>query len=190
MKRAFVALLALVLIAPLASAQRIESFGAELRPFVAGYVPMGAMRDDFRDAFTVGGQGALELSDYWHLVGTVGWTYGKNRFSSLAKENTYLIHYDVGAEGNLLFELENNWLVKPFGGVGVGARSYDYGIDAIDNKICTSGYGAMGTELQRSVLAFRVEARQYVSCFQSPITGTKKTRADGLYAIGLAYHIR
>ena len=190
MKQVTAAVLALALIAPIASAQRSQPFGAELRPFVAAYVPMGVMRDDFRDALTVGGQAALELSDYWHLVGTIGWTYGKNRFSSLAKEKTYLIHYDVGAEANLLFELENDWMVKPFGGLGVGARSYDYQIQTIDNTICTSGYGAIGTELQRSVLALRVEARQYVSCFESPITGTKKTRADGMYAIGFAYHIR
>lgn len=193
MKRALSALLALASIASIASiasAQRIEPFGVELRPFAGAYVPMGAMRDDFKDAFTVGGQAALELSDYWHLVGSVGWTYGKNRFSSLAKEKTYLIHYDVGAEGNLLFELENDWLVKPFGGAGIGARQYDYGVETIDSKFCTSGYGSVGTELQRSVVSLRAEARQYVSCFESPITGQKKTRTDGLYAIGFAYHIR
>jgi hypothetical protein len=190
MKRALVALVALALIAPDASAQRVKSFGPELRPFVGAYVPMGVMRDDFRDAATVGGQAALELSDYWHLVGTMGWTYGKNRFSTLAKEKTYIIHYDVGAEANLLYERENNWLVKPFGGLGVGARTYDYGAASITTKTCTSGYGAIGTELQHGVIALRAEARQYASCFESPITGTKKTRTDGLYAIGFAYHIR
>ena len=190
MKRAIQALLALALIAPIASAQRITSFGLEVRPFAAAYVPMGAMREDFRDAFTVGGQGGLELNEYWHLIGTVAWTYGENKFAALSKQKTYLIHYDVGAEANLLYELANSWLLKPFGGLGVGARTYDYTQDAVATRICTSGYGAIGTEFQRSVIALRIEARQYASCFESPITGKKKTRTDGLFGIGLAYHVR
>src|SRR5690349_7511582 len=129
MKQTVAALCALMMVGSAAAAQRIESIGPELRPFVAAYVPMGAMRDDFRDAITVGGQGALELSDRWHLVGTIGWTYGKNRLYAIAKERTYLIHYDIGAESNLLYEWANSWLFKPFGGVGVGARSYDFGTD-------------------------------------------------------------
>lgn len=190
MKQALVAIVALTLISSTAAGQRTKPFGPELRPFVAAYVPMGSMRDDFRDAVTIGGQGAIEMSDYWHLVGTIGWTYGKNRFTALAKEDTYLIHYDVGAEANLLYELQNRWLLKPFGALGVGARSYDYGVDAIDTRTCTSGYGGVGTELQRGLVALRLEARQYASCFESPITGEKKTRTDGLFAFGLAYHIR
>lgn len=189
MKRMLAAVCTLILLATPASAQRNTRYSMELRPFVAAYVPVGAMRDDFRDATTVGAQGAIEMSDYWHLGGTIGWTYGKNRLT-LAKERTKLIHYDIGAESNLLFDLANNWLVKPFGGLGVGARSYDYGIASIGTKMCTSGYGAIGAEVQRSVLALRLEARQYVSCFESPITGDKKTRTDGLYGFGFAYHIR
>ena len=191
MKKTIVVTAALMMLAgAIASAQRITSPGAEVRPFAAAWVPMGALREDFRDAATVGAQGALELSDSWHLVGTLGWTYGKNRMSAISKERTNVIHYDIGAEANLLYELANSWLVKPFGGLGVGARSYDYGVDAIGTKMCTSGYGGIGSELQRSVIALRVEARQYVSCFESPVTGVKKTRTDGLYAIGFAYHIR
>ena len=190
MKRTLAAVAVLALVATTASAQRIKPFGPELRPFAGAYVPMGAMRDDFKDALTLGGQGAIEMSDYWHLVGTIGWTYGKNRFTALAKEKTYLVHYDVGAEANLLFELPNDWLFKPFGGLGVGARTYDYGADAISTNTCTSGYGAIGSELQRGMIALRAEARQYASCFESPITGEKKTRTDGLYAFGFAYHIR
>ena len=191
MKKTFVVTAALLVLgSTFASAQRASSPAVEVRPFAAAWVPMGAMREDFRDATTIGGQGAIELSDNWHMVGTVGWTYGKNRFAAIAKERTYIIHYDVGAEANLLYELANSWLVKPFGGLGVGARSYDYGVAAIGTMTCTSGYGGIGTELQRSVIALRVEARQYASCFESPVTGTKKTRTDGLYAIGFAYHIR
>ena len=186
-----IAVAALTLAASTAAAQqRTPTIRPEIRPFVGAYVPMGAMRDDFRDATTVGGQAALELSDRWHLVGTLGWTYGKNRMLPLAQERTYLIHYDVGAESNLLFELERSWLIKPFGGLGVGARSYDYNADAIETRICTAGYGALGSEAQRGVIALRFEARQYLACYESPITGEKKTRRDGLFSLGLAYHIR
>lgn len=114
MKYAPAALCALMLLATSATAQRTKSFGPELRPFVAAYVPMGAM-------------------------------------SALAEEKTYLIHYDVGAEASLLYEIENSWLFSP---------------------------------------SEHWVSRQYMSCFESPITGEKKTRTDALFSLGLAYHIR
>lgn len=190
MRYGFAVLAALSLALPTANGQRTDAARPEIRPFVGAYVPMGAMRDDFRDAFTAGLQGAIELSDYWHFVGTIGWTDGKNRFTLLGKEKTYLLHYDIGVEANQLYELQNDWLVKPFGGLGVGARSFDYGLAAGSTNTCTTGYGAIGGELQKSVVALRIEARQYVTCFESPITGDKKTRTDGLYGLGFAYHFR
>ena len=190
MKSRIAVLAAFTLVASTAAAQRVESFGFELRPFVGAFVPMGAQRDDFKDATTVAGQAAWELSDHWHILGSIGWTHGHHKFASVSKDNTYIIHYDIGTEANLMKELGVNWLWKPFAGVGVGARSYDYGADAVDTKTCSTGYASMGTEFQRGVVALRVEGRQYLNCFESPITGKKATRTDGMFGFGLAYHLR
>ena len=190
MKRLILAVAALLLLAPTVCAQRPASFVPEVRTFAGAYVPMGAMRDDFKDAFSLGVQGAVQMWDTWHIVGSIGWSYAQSRVPALADDRTYLIHYDIGAESNLRFQLARGWRAKPFGGLGVGARAYSYDMRAVETRICTTGYGALGSELQREWLALRVEARQYLACFESPVTGDRKTRSDALFALGLAYHIR
>ena len=52
----------------------------------------------------------------------------------------------------------------------------------------TSGYGSLGTELQTGAVALRVEARDYMSCFKSPVTGLHDTRSDLGLSLGVAYH--
>ena len=179
------------MLAPGAQAQQqIDGFGLEVRPFIGAYVPFSAQRADFRTATTVGAQAAYEWGSFFHVVGTFGWTHGHNKFASLSKDNTYIMHYDLGGELNLVLDLSDSWMMRPFMGIGGGGRSYDYGDASVATRSCTAGYGSVGTELQSGVVAFRVEARDYLNCFESPITGTKKTRNDGLFSVGLAYHFR
>src|SRR5690349_21280790 len=130
-----------------ALAQPVESFRPELRSFVGAYVPFGAMRSDLKDAPTAGLQGAFEVSSRLHVVGTVGWIYGRHTIAMLRRSEAYLIDYDVGAEFNRLYEVSPAWRAKPFVGVGAGARSYDYGAVGVAATTCATGYGAMGGEL-------------------------------------------
>lgn len=174
--------------APLA-AQPVQNFGFEFRPIVGAYVPMGSQRHYFKDAAAFGAQAAWELNDYFHVVGTFGWANSETKYS-LNKKDASLYQYDVGAEANLFYELASEWLWRPFIGLGGGGRTYDYAASAVESRSCTSGYGAAGTEFQRSVVAFRVEARSYYTCFESPMTGQKKTRNDGMFTFGIAYHVR
>ena len=170
--------------------QPAESYRPEIRSFVGAWVPFGAMRYDFRDAATAGVQGAFEVSSRLHLVGSVGWTYGHHRFTQLATDGVYLIHYDLGAELNMVRDLSSVWRAKPFVGLGGGARSYDFGAVGVAASICPSGYAALGGELQRALVALRAEARQYVTCFESPVAGTTRARTDAIYTAGLAFHLR
>ena len=41
-----------------------------------------------------------------------------------------------------------------------------------------------------ALVAFRFEARDYLSCFESPVTGVKRTRNDSGLSVGLADHIQ
>ena len=53
------------------------------------------------------------------------------------------------------------------------------------------GYGALGTEFQVGRSAIRLEARDNVFCYKSPVAGVdSKTRTDIALALGLAYHFR
>ena len=183
-------LLFALLPASAASAQQAESYRPELRSFVGAYVPFGVMRDVFRDAPTVGVQGAFEVSARLHFVGTVGWTYGRHKVATLRRDDAHLIHYDVGMEVNALHDLSRAWRIKPFGGLGVGARTYDYGTVGVPANVCLAGYGALGSELQRRDIALRAETRQYITCFDPPLGGSRTTRSDAIYAVGIAYHLR
>lgn len=175
--------------APRAGAQLAPPWSnLEVRMAGGAWVPTGAMRDDFRDAGTIGVQGAAELSDNLHAILSASWTRGHAR-QMAGTSLTYVWQYDVGVESNLRRPLAAGWAVNPFLGVGAGLRTYDYRASG-DLRSCTAAYGAVGAELQRQALALRVEVRDYVSCYESPLTGSRKTRNDVGIMAGIAWHLR
>ncbi len=172
-----------------ALAQESSSIRFELRPFVGAFLPRGNMSTDFKADTMIGGQTALELSTNAHVVGTVGWTHGHAKFAPASDDVASIWQYDVGAEFNLLYRMENDWMWRPFAGLGAGGRTYDYSVATFESKTCTAGYAALGSELQGGAVAYRVEGRGYLSCFTSPLTGARETRNDFGLAFGVAWHV-
>jgi len=160
---------------------------AEIRPFAGAFIPLGAQRSDFKSATMVGAQAAVELNRHVHGVASVGWTHGHNKF--FTEDLTHIWQYDVGTEFNLVREIGNGWYFRPFTGTGAGGRTYNYRGVAARTTTCVAGYGTVGSELQHNVVAFRIEARDYLSCYKPP-TAEKRTRNDLGLTFGLAYHIR
>src|SRR6185312_1267922 len=58
--------------------------GFEIRSFAGAFVPTGDMRNDFKTATTVGAQVAHEFSEHMHLLGSIAWTHGHNKFANLS----------------------------------------------------------------------------------------------------------
>jgi hypothetical protein len=162
----------------------------ELRPFAGVLIPTGDLRNDFKAATMLGGQAALEMTSNVHLLGSFAWTHGHTKFAGFSDDLTYIYQYDAGVELNLVRPLGSDWLFRPFTGVGGGARTYDYKANGVGSKTCTSGYGTLGAEFQRRSVAIRLEGRNFLTCFQSPLSGTKKTRNDIGISLGLAYHLK
>ena len=183
------ALLVLVAATSLAAQQRANPLALELRPFGGVLIPTGALADDFKTAAMAGGQVAFELSPVLHLMGTAAWTQGHNKFPDVTDDVTYVWQFDVGAEYTFLRVPMNTVMFRPFVGLGLGARTYDYKEADFDTKTCTAGYGALGTEFLRGDWALRAEARDYMTCYTNPVTNLKKTRNDVGIALGFAYHI-
>jgi hypothetical protein len=181
---------AVVAAAPTLPAQQVAFFGPEVRPFIAAYLPEGGLGNDFKSATTLGAQAAYELSPNFHVLGSLGWTHGHNTYAALDDDRTWIWQYDVGAELNLVRKLGDQWLLRPFGGLGAGGRTYDYRASSVGKNTCATGYASAGTELQRGILAWRFEGRGYLACFESPITGKKQTRNDYSLAFGAAWHFR
>lgn len=161
----------------------------EIRPFAGAFVPTGAMRDDFRTATMVGLQVATEMSRDFHVLASAGWTHGHNRFG-LGSDRTDIWQYDAGVEASRSRPLASGWTVRPFLGLGGGARTYDYRVAGMKSRSCAAGYGAVGTEFEAGAMGVRFEARDYVSCFKSPVTGRRDTRNDLGLTLGVSYHMR
>ena len=159
----------------------------EIRPFVGAYVPVGAMRRDFRDATMFGLQAAIERSRNLHFLGSASWTPGRNKYDR-GSARTDIWQYDAGLEVNLYRPTAAGWVFRPFAGLGAGARTIDYRATGLASYTCTAGYGSLGTELQTGGVALRVEARDYMACFKSPVTGLHDTRSDLGLSLGVAYH--
>ena len=161
----------------------------ELRPFGGASIPTGTQRDYFKDAAMFGLQGAIELKPALHMIGSFSWVDGKNKYS-VSNINVDIFQYDVGAELGLVTSLGMGWEMKPFLGLGAGARTYRFSADQLSNKTCTLAYGSAGSEFQIQKFALRLEARENVFCYRSPIVGQKsKTRNDLGLNFGIAYHV-
>jgi hypothetical protein len=162
----------------------------EIRPFVGVSIPTGTQRDLFNDAPVFGLQGAVELKPTLHLVGTFGLVRGQTQYVS-TQDNVNIFQYDVGVELGMVRELSSTWQFRPYLGLGAGARTYAYEAGLLAGKTCAQGYGAAGAEFQVNRTSFRLEARDNVFCFKSPIAGEdSKTRNDIQLTAAFAYHFR
>ena len=99
--------------------------------------------------------------------------------------------YDLGAELGLVRPMSAGWEFKPFFGLGAGARTYDYKSSLFSSRTSAAGYASLGSEFQLSPVALRIEARENVFDFRSPLASeASKTRTDIGLLFGFAYHFR
>jgi hypothetical protein len=173
-----------------AIAQQTSWSGPEIRPFIGAYLPAGAIRTDFKSATMVGAQGAYEPTRHLHVIGTIGWAHGHSRAATLTSDGVSIWQYDLGLEFNIDRPMKNDWKFQPFLGAGAGGRTYDYKASSASTSSCVSGYAATGAQLQRSALAWRFEGRDYLSCYESPLTGKERVRNDFTVMLGAAWHFR
>jgi len=86
-----------------------------------------------------GAQGALELTSNFHVLGSFGWTNSHSKFGALVSNQAHMLQYDAGVEVNGVREFGQKYLLRPFAGVGGGARSYQYKDAGIGTKTCVEG---------------------------------------------------
>ena len=170
------------------SAQMQPQRFLEIRPAAGAVLPTGDQRDLFDDAASFGLQTAFEVKPSLHLVATFGWTPVNQKFSNVDPD-VNVFSYDVGAEFNLVVPMGQKWEWKPFVGAGVGGRTYDYDASTLGSHTCTAGYATLGTEFQYGVTALRLEARDYLYCYNDPVADENLTRNDIALSVGVAFHV-
>jgi hypothetical protein len=162
----------------------------EIRPFAGAVVPTGELRKLFVDAPIFGVSTAVELKPSIHVLATFAWVPSQDKYG-LAQNNVNIFQYTAGAELGFVTPLGGSWELRPFAGIGVGARTYAFQGVGLKDRTCFAGYGALGTEFQIARTALRLEARDNVFCYRSPISGvSSKTRNDVGLSLGVAYHLR
>jgi hypothetical protein len=180
---------ALALTASLAGAQVSETLPLEVRPFIGASIPTGSQRDVFDDALIVGAQAALGVTERFQAIATFAWVGGTASYP-VSEDGVDIYQYDFGAEFDLRGASVLEPRFTPFIGAGAGGRSYRYASNDLSDNACFSAYGAVGAELRLYTATFRVEARDNVFCYESPLgTGQSRTRNDVTLAIGLGLSI-
>ena len=162
----------------------------ELRPFVGASIPTGSQRNLFRDELLIGFQAAVELNPTLHMVGSLGGVPSHARYA-VSDGEVNVFQYDLGLELGWARSLSRGREFRPFFGFGAGGRTYAFAADVLDDRTCLSGYGALGSELRFGRTGVRLEARDNVFCYRSPMASVgSRTRNDVSLMLGLAYQFR
>ena len=160
----------------------------EVRPFVGAYIPTGDQRDFLKDAVLAGGQASWLVFPAFAVTGGFAWSPSKDRLTA-GDQTLDIFQYDVGGELRLPSGYGLGFAqLTPFAGLGVGGRTYSYRDLDVSSKSNFDGYGALGGDVGFGPIAFRIEARDYVSQFKPLVGGgDTKTRNDIGLAAGLSY---
>jgi hypothetical protein len=163
-----------------------KNHGWEFLMTSGAVVPTGAQRNAIKRGNLSAAQLTYVVQPALALTATVGWA----RTRDIAANNDPKLDvftYDVGAELR-----SNRWnadravTVRPFAGVGAGARSYNYRSLDVDATHNVAAYGSMGGDVGFRRVGVRIEARDYVTGFKPLVgSGTADTRNDVVLMVGL-----
>ena len=173
-----VALFAIASTSSIASAQQPALRRYELRPFAGAFVPTGSHANTLKTGATAGLQGAYNFNRYFSAVGTFAFTSTEQEV--FTGDDVDVFQYDIGAEAGIDKQLTSALTLRPFLGLGMGGRAYDYNDREAESQYNVAGYGAGGAELRMGRYGWRIEVRDYVSGFKglSGELDSRRTRND------------
>jgi hypothetical protein len=172
------------------AAQHADTLVTEFRPVVGAVVPVSTQRRLFKDSFLIGVQGAIELRPTLHLGASFSAMVAATSRYPADNSKLHMFQYDVGIERGIERALNEGWHLKPYLGVGGGARRYKFADRTLKDGTCAVAYAAAGTEFQLGRAGIRAEGRVNTFCFKSPIpSGRATTRNDLTFAIAYAQHL-
>jgi hypothetical protein len=178
------ALLALASSSSIAAAQERASKRFWVRPFGGMFLPTGSHKSTLKSGMAVGVQGSYSFNRYIAAVGTFAWAGSKEDTST--KPEVDVFQYDIGAETGFDKQLTSALAIRPFFGLGMGGRAYDYDDIASESQYNIAGYGSTGAVLSMGRFAWRLEVRDYVTGYQglSGELDSRQTRNDLMVSSG------
>lgn len=122
------------------------------------------------------------------LTSTVGW--GRTRPLGRSDAKLDMFTYDVGTEFRLPRRTgDGRFNVKPFTGVGVGARSYNYRNVDVATTHDLAAYVSAGGEIALAKVRLRLEVRDYMT-WTNPAGSGGARRNDVAFLAGLRLGVR
>lgn len=136
----------------------------EVAAYAGAFLGTGDQRDLLDDAVLTGLIASYDIHPNVALVGSFAWA--PSQAKGLALDNDVdLYQYDVGVQGQLAYELSSEVTLKPFAGLGVGARTYSLRNRDVDAETDFAGYAALGASAEYRGFALRLTARDYLTSF-------------------------
>lgn len=160
---------------------------SQIRAFAGASLPTGQQANDFGSAPVLGATLATLTGTRTTTIASLSWAPTAHRFPGI-RPRVQIVTWDVGLEVAGVPHKSAARTV-PFGGIGLGARSYEYADDTLASPSFLSGYVAGGVELRRGRPTLRFEIRDYTSGFRPPSVDRRSTRNDVMVLVGLAYEI-
>lgn len=153
-------------------------------------VPTGAQDADMKRGNLTAVQLSYGLRPSLVLTSTVGWARTRpiGRGSDARLD---LFTYDAGAEYRLARRPSDGRVsVKPFTGIGIGARTYNYRKVDLATTHHLAAYASVGGEIGNRRLRVRLEVRDYLTWLNQPISAATSTRNDVAVLAGLRLGLR
>ncbi len=186
------AVAAVVATAGLAAAQTSTATtpGFELLVPSGTVVPTGAQGDDMSRGNLTAVQLSFGLRPDLVLTSTVGWTRTTPR--RLGPEaRLHVFTYDAGVEYRAPRRASDRRVnLKPFTGVGLGARTHHYRDANIATSSTLAAYASAGGELGIAKVRLRLEVRDYLTWGRPLGTGPRAARNDAAVLAGLRLALR
>jgi hypothetical protein len=151
-----------------------------------GWFAAGAQRHELADAPLLGVQAVLDLCPWAGLVGTFTWV--PTSATRLGDARVDLLQYDLGLRAQHDYPLADGLALRPFAGVGFGARTVAFHDPTLDGGTGFAWYSAAGLELRGRSLVGSLSARHQLSSPNTSALGDA-TRADvaALASLGLRF---
>ena len=161
-----------------------------IAPLVGAYVPTGDHRDLLEDSVLAGLTLSYDVHPNVAVVGAFTWAPTKTK-GVLGKQDLDLLQYDVGVQGQAPILLVPGWTLKPFVGVGVGGRTYEYRNVSTGGQTDLAGYVSAGAGLEYQALELRLTGRDYLSAFDGlggyEVSSTARNDLSLFGSVGLRF---
>ncbi|WP_242360236.1 outer membrane beta-barrel protein [Anaeromyxobacter sp. SG17] len=169
MKKLLVITAAVIAFASTSARAEDPSRKLSIAPFVGAFVGTGDQRDLLDDSVLTGLTLSYEVHPYVAIVGAVGWS--PTQVKALG-EHLDLFQYDLGVQGQYPVALAQGWTLKPFVGIGAGARTYSFRDLDVDSETDFAGYVSAGANVEHGAFGLGLTARDYVTAFDGLASAT------------------